>query len=149
MQGSGAEMIDSFRGRHFFLSNFYPCLVMYEGDMYPSSEHAYQAAKTLDRAIRKSIAYLPKPGEAKRAGKHLELREGWDKIKVDVMMKILCDKFTRNQDCLVRLLRTGDEELVEGNNWNDFFWGVCRGKGDNWLGKILMQIRSELISRAK
>ena len=43
-----------------------------------------------------------------------------------------------------QLLVTGDVGPVEGNNWNDRFWGVCRGKGENQLGKILMKVRSEL-----
>ena len=33
---------------------------------------------------------------------------------------------------------------IEGNTWNDTFWGVCNGQGQNWLGKILMLVRSEL-----
>lgn len=41
------------------------------------------------------------------------------------------------------LLKTGDEELVEGNTWGDTFWGVCKGKGRNELGKILMKVREE------
>jgi predicted NAD-dependent protein-ADP-ribosyltransferase YbiA (DUF1768 family) len=42
------------------------------------------------------------------------------------------------------LKATGDEELVEGNWWNDTFWGVCNGVGENNLGKLLMKIRAEL-----
>jgi hypothetical protein len=42
------------------------------------------------------------------------------------------------------LLLTGDEELIEGNFWGDVFWGVCNGVGKNHLGKILMEVRSEL-----
>lgn len=39
---------------------------------------------------------------------------------------------------------TAEELLVEGNNWNDTFWGVCRGRGENNLGRILMKVRSEV-----
>jgi hypothetical protein len=42
------------------------------------------------------------------------------------------------------LLATGDAELIEGNVWNDVFWGVCNGIGKNWLGKLLMQVREVL-----
>ena len=42
------------------------------------------------------------------------------------------------------LIGTEDVELVESNNWNDTFWGVCNGKGKNHLGKILMEVREEL-----
>ena len=41
-------------------------------------------------------------------------------------------------------MATGDAELVEGNTWNDTYWGVCNGVGHNHLGKILMQVRQEL-----
>jgi predicted NAD-dependent protein-ADP-ribosyltransferase YbiA (DUF1768 family) len=53
-------------------------------------------------------------------------------------------KFTTHPDLCERLLTTGDAELIEGNSWNDTFWGVCRGKGRNELGKVLMKVRSEL-----
>lgn len=43
-----------------------------------------------------------------------------------------------------QLLSTGTAELVEGNWWNDRYWGVCNGRGENHLGKILMRIREEL-----
>lgn len=41
-----------------------------------------------------------------------------------------------------KLLETGNEELVEGNYWGDTFWGVCRGRGENHLGKLLMKVRT-------
>jgi predicted NAD-dependent protein-ADP-ribosyltransferase YbiA (DUF1768 family) len=44
------------------------------------------------------------------------------------------------------LLETGDAELIEGNDWGDTFWGVCGGKGNNFLGKLLMEVRKELRS---
>jgi len=42
------------------------------------------------------------------------------------------------------LLDTGNAKLVEGNYWGDVEWGVCRGKGKNKLGKILMKVRKEI-----
>ena len=42
------------------------------------------------------------------------------------------------------LLRTKDYELIEGNTWNDRFWGVCNGTGRNMFGELLMKIRDEL-----
>lgn len=60
------------------------------------------------------------------------------------MYEICKAKFTQHKDLAEKLLETGDEELVEGNKWNDTYWGVCNGKGKNQLGKILMRIREEL-----
>lgn len=137
-------MTAAFRGQRFFLSNFYPCTVDYEGIVYPSSEHAYQAAKTLDQSQRLEMAKVIYPAAAKKIGKKLKQRDGWDDIKVAVMTDIVRAKFTQNEDCEIRLLATGDEHLEEANTWRDIFWWTCGGKGKNWLGRILMQIRSEL-----
>jgi hypothetical protein len=62
------KVIESFVGEHAFLSNFFPCKIVYEGIEYPSTEHAFQAAKTPDRETRLIIAAKKKPGQAKHAG---------------------------------------------------------------------------------
>jgi ribA/ribD-fused uncharacterized protein len=139
-------MIEKFTGSHDFLSNFYPCEIIFEGAPYPTVEHAFQAAKTFDKPSRLKIAALTTPGKAKAAGKKVQLREGWDTIRVDIMRKIVKFKFKHHADLAQKLLDTGEQELIEGNSWNDTFWGVCRGKGQNWLGKILMEVRTELQS---
>ena len=136
--------IPEFQGEYRFLSNFWPAEVRFEGLIYPSSEHAYQAAKSLDPAERKRIAALPTPSAAKKAGAALKLRPNWDTEKFNVMETVVRDKFTRHADLRVKLLATGDAELIEGNTWGDRTWGVFEGKGENRLGKILMKIRAEL-----
>lgn len=136
--------IAEFQGEYRFLSNFWPAEVHFEGIVYPSSEHAYQAAKSLDPAERKRIAALPTPSAAKKAGAALQLRPNWDTEKFNVMETVVRDKFTRNADLRAKLLATGDAELIEGNTWGDRTWGVYQGKGENRLGKILMKVRTEL-----
>lgn len=136
-------MIDSFTGQYEFLSNFYPVDIYIEDQVYPTAEHAYQAVKCEDPADRESILVWKNPVDAKHAGRSVKLRRNWDNIKVDVMYSILRQKFS-NSELAAMLKATGDEELVEGNEWNDRFWGVCRGAGCNMLGKLLMQIRDEL-----
>lgn len=137
-------MIGQFQGAYRFLSNFYPAPVMFEGKMYPSSEHAYQAVKTVNEKMRESIRKAPTADQAKRMGRIVELRPNWDNMKIEVMRTILLDKFTRHDDLKIQLLETGTEVLVEGNTWNDTFWGVCQGRGKNHLGKLLMAIRRDL-----
>lgn len=66
--------IDSFSGEYDFLSNFYSQEITYDGIKYPTNEHAFQAAKTLDLAKRQAIAKLATPGQAKRAGRKVLLR---------------------------------------------------------------------------
>ena len=86
-------------------------------------------------------------GQAKRLGQVIILRDDWtnDNVKISVMYAVLLDKFTRHQDLRKQLIATSPNELIEGNTWNDTFWGVCDGKGKNHLGKLLMSIRQEII----
>ena len=134
--------IDSFDGMYSFLSNFFPCEIKYEGITYPTSEHAFQAAKTHDPNERMKIANVDSPGRAKKLGRKLKLRRDWGSVRIGIMAAILRIKF-ENADLRKRLLNTDDAELIEGNNWHDTFWGVCDGVGENNLGKLLMKIREE------
>lgn len=135
-------MIDSFTGRYRFLSNFFPAAVFLDGLYYPTVEHAYQAAKTLDASKRAEISCVKSPGIAKRIGRTLAVRDGWGELKLTVMRNLLRQKFARDTVLCGLLLATGSEELVEGNTWGDTYWGVYRGIGENHLGKMLMEIRS-------
>jgi ribA/ribD-fused uncharacterized protein len=110
--------------------------------MYPSTENAFMAAKTLDRDERLQFVHIS-PKEAKALGRTIKLRPDWNKVRVEVMYAVIFDKFYRNKGIRRWLLDTGDKLLVEGNHWNDKFWGVCEGEGENMLGKILMQIRED------
>lgn len=136
-------MINSFDGEYRFLSNFHDSPIQEGIVTYPTVEHYFQAQKTLDMEQRLMIARAATPGEAKKMGRQVTLRADWEDVKLDVMEKGLRMKFAipelRN-----KLLATGSEELVEGNWWGDTCWGVCKGVGENNLGKLLMKIRSEL-----
>lgn len=136
--------ITSFSGPYRFLSNFYPCNVIFEDVKYPSVEHAYQAAKTTDKEARKRIAKLFSPGRAKQAGRRLDLRQDWEQIKLGVMGTLVDRKFRKDPRLRRLLLETGDARLEEGNNWGDTFWGTVDGKGENHLGRILMAVRDKL-----
>lgn len=136
-------MIDDFRGDYRWMSNFHPCTVVYEGVAYPSTENAYQAAKFEDDDFRAKFVNIS-PAEAKKLGRSTGMVANWDGIRLNVMEKLLRQKFAPGTELAQKLLDTGDEELVEGNWWNDTFWGVCRGRGENHLGKLLMKLRREL-----
>jgi len=143
-------MIAQFKGPYAFLSNFHPSPIHYEGIDYPTVEHAFQAAKTNDQETRKLIAAKDTPGKAKRAGGRRGIlpdfdQSAWEARKLDVMEQVCRLKFAIPE--LAELLRsTGDQELQEGNNWNDTVWGVSlkTGKGQNNLGRILMKIRDSI-----
>lgn len=136
-----------FRGQYAFLSNFYACRVVWEGIAYPTLEHAYQAAKCKDLKDRELIRKIEGPGNAKRHVKQLKqqgrTRSDWDTVKVDIMRELLKNKFL-DPVLGMKLLGTGNQELIEVNNWNDQFWGMCGGAGENMLGKLLMEIRTEM-----
>lgn len=141
------EKIDCFDGEFAFLSNFYPAEVEFEGLRYPTSEHAFQAAKTLDQKIRREfITECETPGKAKRKGNKLCLRPDWENIKLDIMTTIVRNKFYTNPELAEKLQATGDAILIEGTTWHDTFWGIDlkTGEGENHLGQILMKIRDEL-----
>ena len=140
--------ITYFGDGNWFLSNFFPCKVEYGGIIYPTIEHAFQAAKTLDKDLRMQISHMKSPNEAKAAGRSLKLRPDWEKIKNDVMYKLLRLKFEQPY-FRRRLLGTGSVLLIEGNWWHDTYWGVYEGRGQNMLGRMLMRIRQELKEEQK
>ena len=135
-------MIDFFRDKYDFLSNFFPCEINYNGLFYHSTEATFQAQKTLDLRVRAKFVSLS-ASESKRFGREVELRPDWEDTKLKVMEDLIRIKFS-NSILKERLLMTGDEELVEGNYWKDYYWGVCNGRGLNHLGIILMKIREEI-----
>jgi len=137
-------VIQEFQGKYRFLSSFYPAEVELDGITYPTVEHAYQAAKTLDSAQREFIRSALRPGSAKRWGKLIQpLRPYWEETKIDIMCQLVRQKFNK-EPLKSQLLATGDAELIEGNTWGDKFWGKFRGEGKNHLGQILMRVREEL-----
>src|SRR6478752_2759901 len=116
--------IRGFFGDYRFLSNFYPVEIDYNFIVYPSVEHAYQASKTYSVRHKLMIADTPRPGDAKRLGKTLEIAKGWEEHKLTIMYDLNKLKFTQLA-FKPRLLATGDAELVETNAWGDIFWGEC------------------------
>lgn len=138
-------MIDRFSGEYEWLSNFYPCEVTYKGTTYPSVENAYQAAKMdMAQCYPHELHALRScsPGTAKRLGSKSN-PDGWQSFKLVVMKDLLDQKF-RKPDFADLLLATGDQKIVEGNNWGDTFWGICNGKGANHLGCMIQEIRADL-----
>lgn len=131
-----------------FLSNFYPCLVFYEGHEFPSSENAYQFAKLENghfeyNEIREHFKKIT-PNQSKKSSRLLPIKKDWEEIKIYIMSTILLDKFNRNEDLKKLLKETNNKYLEETNYWKDIYWGVCNGVGENNLGKILMEIRKKL-----
>lgn len=138
-----SKVVDSFRGEYRFLSNFYPYPINIGKFEYPTVEHYFQAMKCVRASDREKIRKAASPGEAKKLGRKVELRKDWDDVKIKIMKVALREKF-KDPTLARQLLNTGDSILVEGNVWGDVFWGKCKGRGQNILGKLLMKIRQEL-----
>jgi hypothetical protein len=92
---------------------------------------------------RLRIWRAPTPGDAKRLGRHIDIRADWDDVKLEVMAFLLVQKFRKGTLLASMLEATGDAYLMEGNHWGDTFWGVCDGEGNNYLGELLMLIRED------
>lgn len=134
--------ITSFSNEFSFLSNFYECDVTFDGCTYRSVEHAYQSAKTFDVLQREMIRSATTAGNAKRLGRKVTIRDDWERVKLGLMRDLVHQKFSC-PELRTALNATKGMNLIEGNHWNDTFWGVCRGKGQNWLGIILMEVRDQ------
>lgn len=138
--------IDSFSGQYDFLSNFHASPILYNQLVYPTVEHAYQAHKSNSMDDRVRIAALLTPAQAKAEGRKIKItrREDWEHAKFHIMRKLLFLKFFGSSILGCKLLSTGKAYLVEGNTWGDTYWGVCKGKGENNLGILLMEVREIL-----
>jgi hypothetical protein len=146
------DKIDEFQGSHRFLSNFWKDPFVIDGFVYSTNEHYYQSMKGGTRSDRKYVREAPTPYQAKKRGRSIKVRSGWDDMKVDVMRRGLRAKFTQNESLKKKLLDTGDAILEEGNDWGDSFWGINKNPkkgmlgGKNHLGKLLMELRDDLRS---
>ena len=143
-----ADEITDFHGLFFFLSNFYNEPIIVDGKHFQTSEHAFQAYKTLDPEWFETIRKAKSAGKAKKLGRKAPLRKDWESIKYSVMLKCLQAKFSK-PEMQKMLLSTGEAILIENNTWHDTVWGCCLcqkhgGEGKNMLGQLLMKIRKEL-----
>lgn len=159
---SGA-VIDSFSGEYEFLRNDFRCeqnstyfynsvdgnndsVILQKNVNFKSAEHAFQANKTLDDDAVKLIIQAPDARTAVSLGRQAKLIDNWtDDKRLEVMERVLTDKFTQNLEPKIRLIQTGDAELIMGDS-RDTFWGVNRdGVGENNLGNLLMKIREKIL----
>lgn len=144
-------MIDSFKGEYAWLSNMALVKIKYDGIEYPSVEHAYMSAKSHYMEWKSRCADTQISGkQIKLESKGVILRDDWEEVKYDVMKECIDHKFSQ-EPFKTKLEETGDVELVEGNWWNDLYWGVDSktGKGENNLGKLIMEKRDGNRSKHK
>jgi len=131
------------------LSNLYRREVVFEGEVFATSEHAYQAGKARKAAVRKWLMDAPSPALLAMAAHGLyywDVAPGWSTSKFDRMRAVLRAKFTQHEDLRALLLSTGEARLVETasvDNEVNRLWGEVGGVGRNMLGVMLMELRAE------
>lgn len=135
-------------------SNLYRREIEFEGELYPTSEHAYQAGKARKTEVKKWLMEAPSPSLLAMAAHGLyywDVAPGWSTSKFDRMRAVLRAKFTQHADLRDLLLSTGDAQLIETatvDNEVNRLWGEVNGVGRNMLGVMLMELRAELRNEA-
>jgi len=140
----------STRDAYGCFSNFSAHGIQLKGRWWPTSEHYFQAQKFAGTEHEEQVRLAKSPKQAAEIGRDRSrtLRVDWEQVKDDVMREAVLQKFLAHNDIQQTLLSTGDEELVEATT-NDYYWGCgTNGTGKNMLGKILMEVRAEIRTRA-
>lgn len=150
---SGHHKLDNARQVFFYeqdfyvLSNFSAFRIFWKGCRFDTSEVAYHWEKFHHAPeIQLELLHARSSHDAfKLAERHREYRRGdWDVVKVDIMYYILRAKVEQHEYVRRKLLATGGRELIE-DSWRDDFWGWGPNRnGQNMLGRLWMQIRTEL-----
>lgn len=136
----------SVSGDYGCFSNFSPHPVRLDGKNWPTTEHYFQGQKFEDAKHVEAIRRAKSPMIAARLGRSRKkkLRSDWESVKDDVMRRAVRAKFEQHDELRAILVETGDATLVE-HTTNDSYWGDGGdGSGRNMLGRILMEVRSEL-----
>ncbi len=128
------------------LSNFSKHPFGLDNAWYPTAEHAFQAAKFAGMPQAQTIRQTRGPRDAARMARDCRalVRKDWDRVKDDVMTRILAAKFAAHPDLRRLLVGTGDEP-IEFASPMDAYWGTGRdGLGLNRLGQLLGELRDRL-----
>ncbi len=118
------EKLTAYEGDNAFLAGDYPATVYYEEHQYPSIDAAVSAIKEVHDRLR------------------LNMQREWDEEKrVPLMRKLLLSKFS-HPELRAKLLATDDKHLSHQAAGSDPFWNAPEGKGENMLGRLIMELRA-------
>jgi N-glycosidase YbiA len=154
-------------------SNLFRSEIAIAGAEFPTVEHAYQSLKPRDKRVREWLLAAPAPSLVALAAHVLpsdepdptdvmsrtadallgfHTRPGWSRLRYPWMLACLRAKFSQHADLADLLRSTGDNLLVEAGRIDDEAgrrWGIVNGRGQNYLGRMLMRVRSELAGTAR
>jgi ribA/ribD-fused uncharacterized protein len=149
-------------------SNLFRREVVVAGQAYPTVEHAYQSLKPRDAKVRTWLLAAPAPSlvalaahvfpsdtpdPAEIMGRTADsllgfhTRPGWSRLRYPWMMQCLEAKFQQHKDLSDLLLSTGTVQIIEAGKIDDDAgrrWGIVNGRGQNYLGRMLMRVRAAL-----
>lgn len=129
---------------HGCFSNYFKRRFFVNGRWWNWSEAPYQAAKTTVQAEIDQIWRAEKANDTRLLGQKVTMRPDWDQVKRQVMKEVCMAKFLQHADLRKILMDTGTEELIEDSPV-DWYWGCgADGTGQNVLGQVLMELRTEL-----
>lgn len=138
--------INFYTPKFYVFNNFSAHAIEFRGKLYPTSEHAYQAAKCIDSQGQEAIRNARSPIQAKILANetYKAARDpDWGSKKVAIVEEILRAKLAQHPEAQEALRESGREDIVEDSPI-DYFWGVgADGTGQNMLGKLWMKIRDE------
>jgi len=141
-----------FYPKEFYVfDNFSSFQVEWQGILWPTSEHAYQAAHFKHTApeIFEKIRLARSAHDAFKIAKANSDKHppDWETIKIDIMKDILRHKIDQHPYVLKKLLESGSREIIE-DSWRDSEWGWGEQRdGQNKLGKIWMDLRNEYVNK--
>jgi len=150
-------LIRKVKDEYGWLGNMSPHSVSHKGETYRTAEALFQSLRFDADEIIESIREQKSPMAAKMKAKKQRDRmlvEPMSEADLDNMRLVLRLKLLQHPKLRNLLLATGDEEIVEDctrrPNRSGLFWGAAKANsqwiGENWLGRLWMEIRSDLIS---
>lgn len=137
-----------------FCDSFAAFTVFYNGKLWKTREHAYQAAKFTDPEIIEKIYGAGSPYEAKKIAHDPEhagaKRADWsDELKESIMEELITLQCNQHETFKRKLLHSDSIRLIEDSDI-DSYWG--RGpdwKGKNRLGATLEKVRDRFLDEER
>ena len=159
----GTVVINKVKEEWGELGNMAPFEILHEGKIWTRSEQLFQALRLKPEAedLREKIRTEKNPMASKMMAKRI-FKENPEQMAVeplseadlDNMRLVLKAKLTQHQAIQDALMLTGEREIVEDatrrQRGSGLFWGAAlqedgSWKGENWLGKLWMELREEFL----
>lgn len=151
-------MVVLFTSNKHPFSNFYPASYNLYDIVFPTSEHGFMWEKAYrygNYQDAQKILNAKTPMAAKKIGRRTNIDvEDWKNHRYEIMKKHVEQKFAQNDDIADRLVETQGQEIMEASPWDNVwgigisqkqYWSGTPPRGQNLLGKILMELRDEMI----